>query len=328
MISTYLRHYPNLDISERRFPQEGHFSLVKYLENVDFRISFIPTVFGEKAVIRIIYTSNLDIKRDDLGFFEDDILKIDKILKSPHGMVIVTGPTGSGKTTTLYSFLNELDHKALNIVTIEDPVENFFYGISQISINKKINFDFKNALSYVLRQDPDVIMVGEIRDSETADIAIKASLTGHLVLTTLHTNDAVSTVLRLINMGIDNFLVSSSIRAIISQRLVRRLCNNCKIKYEIDEYHSNILNIPAGTKIFKKHGCKKCNFSGYSGRFAVYELLFMDEILIELIDKNASIEDIKKYITQNGFKFIIDCLYRHLILGNTSIEEMLRVTYL
>lgn len=321
-IISRLKIMGTLDISEKRLPQDGHFKMDINDIKIDFRLSTMPTIHGEKAVIRIIY-SQLDIlSKENLGFFKEDIEKIDLLLKNPYGAILVTGPTGSGKSTTISSFLKDLNKPDVNIVTIEDPVENVMQGVNQININNKASLGFSNILRSVLRQDPDIIMIGEIRDNETAKIAIQASLTGHLVLSTLHTNDAITSIVRLMDMGVEDFLLTSAINAVISQRLVRKLCDNCKTHKTIDTKNAKIFKLPYDTIVFEAVGCNTCGDSGYKGRFAVYEIIFMDEILKTLLENKATKEEIKKILKQKGNNTISDCILKNILLGNTSILEM------
>lgn len=321
-IISRLKIMGTLDISEKRLPQDGHFKININNNKIDFRLSTMPTIHGEKAVIRMIYSQSDILSKEKLGFFKEDIEKIDLLLKNPYGAILVTGPTGSGKSTTISSFLKDLNKGDVNIVTIEDPVENIIHGINQININNKATLGFSNILRSVLRQDPDIIMIGEIRDNETAKIAIQASLTGHLVLSTLHTNDAISSIARLIDMGVEDFLLTTAINALISQRLVRKLCDNCKTYKIIDPKDAKIFNLSIDTGVYEPRGCNICGGSGYKGRFAVYELVFMDEILQTLVENKATKEEIKKTLKERGINTILDCILKNVILGNTSIFEM------
>lgn len=316
-----------MDISEKRLPQDGHVKLKLNNINADLRLSTIPTVNGEKIVIRLVYNQLHKLDKNNLGFFEEDLIKISNIFKSPHGAILVTGPTGSGKTTTLATFLNELNNDGVNIITVEDPVENQISGINQISINTSFGLDFANILRNILRQDPDIIMIGEIRDTETAKIAIQSSLTGHLVLSTLHTNDALSTITRLVHMGIEPFLVTASIKAVISQRLVRRLCPFCKIETYISETDAKILKVAINSKIYEKNGCSQCNNTGYKGRFAIYEYLLMDNELKNLIENEVSTDKIYLYLKSKGMNSLWDNALKNVLLGNTSTFEMYKAVF-
>jgi len=312
-----------LDIGEKRFPQEGHFKNQHSHDKYDFRISVMPTIYGENVVIRIIYATQKLESKEHLGFFEDDIKKLDKVLSNPHGAIIVTGPTGSGKTTTIYSFLSQLETSMKKIITIEDPVEKFIPSIVQINVNKKAGLDFDNALEFILRQDPDVILVGEIRNEKTAKLAISSSITGHLVLSTLHTNNMVTTIKRLIDLGVDTYLVLAGVRAIISQKLVRRLCPHCKTKKVVTPHIADALKLKIDTEIFEEVGCPKCNYSGYTGRFAVYEILILNDNIKELFKGDKSEKEIFENLKAMNFSFIEDSLRKNVLLGNTSANEML-----
>lgn len=311
----------NLDISEKRRPQDGKIRFSDSDKTIDIRVSTLPTSFGEKAVLRILDKSHLNLDISGLGISEKyEHLFRDKI-KLPYGMILVTGPTGSGKTTTLYAALKEIYSVEKNIQTVEDPIEYNIEGINQCNVKSDIGFDFANALRAFLRQDPDVVMVGEIRDRETAEIAIRASLTGHLVFSTLHTNDSVSCIARLVDMGIEPFLVASSVKLVVAQRLVRVLCD-CKIKDENDYVNSVLDN---GT-IYKKKGCEKCNYLGYKGRTAIFEFFEITEKVSDLIIRNESISTIRKEASENGFKPLRISGLEKVKQGITSYEEVLRET--
>jgi len=331
-ITSRLKIMSKLDIAERRLPQDGRIKL-KFgkKKEVDFRVSTLPCLFGEKTVLRILDKSNLQIDMTKLGFEKDQLKDFMEAIEKPYGMVLVTGPTGSGKTTTLYSALNHLNKPETNIMTAEDPVEYNFLGINQVQIKEDIGLTFASALRSFLRQDPDIIMVGEIRDFETAEIAIKAALTGHLVLSTLHTNDAPSTVTRLLNMGIEPFLVSSSVILVLAQRLARKICNNCKIEEKLSD--KALLKIGfteeeiKDVKCFKGKGCPECNNSGYKGRVALYEVMPIKDELKELILEGASAMELKKVAINLGMKTLRRSGLNKVKAGVTSIEEVLRVTF-
>ncbi|HOV25967.1 MAG TPA: ATPase, T2SS/T4P/T4SS family [Pseudobacteroides sp.] len=318
-----------LNIAEKRIPQDGRISMKIDNSAYDMRVSVLPTMFGEKIVIRIADKEGFNVSKKDLGFFEDDLEKFDSILSHPHGVVLVTGPTGSGKSTTLYTALKELCKPNVNIMTVEDPVESTVRGVNQVQVNVKAGLTFAAALRSFLRQDPDIIMVGEIRDSETAEIAIRAAITGHLVLSTLHTNDAPSTVTRLIDMGIEPFLASSSIVGIIAQRLVRRLCTECKQEYTPTLTDRQALGIGEDeeVKIYTKKGCPKCNNTGYRGRIAIYEIMTINNEIRELISKNVTSDTIKAAAIKNGMKTLRANCARLVLSGITTVDEMIRVTY-
>jgi len=321
-----------LDISEKRLPQDGRIRIIIDGKKIDLRVSIVPAVYGEKVVMRIQDAeSYLNVKLEDLGFEEDDLVIVRKGIYSPWGMVLVTGPTGSGKTTTLYSALMERNEEDVNILTVEDPVEVAIPGINQVQVKEQIGLTFATALRAFLRQDPDIILVGEIRDGETAEIAIKAALTGHLVFSTLHTNDAPSSIIRLIDIGVDKFLVSTAVTLIMAQRLVRKLCKECRMPID---YEKNALkgfglsdeDIETGT--FFTHnpkGCPKCNHTGYKGRTAVHEILWIDEKIRKAINEGATADEIKEIAIKKGMR----TLYQNGLIkfkkGITDIAEIERV---
>lgn len=318
-----------LNIAEKRVPQDGRITL-KIDGNVyDLRVSVLPTIFGEKVVLRIQDKEGFNVNKKELGFFDDDLAKFDEILAHPHGIVLVTGPTGSGKSTTLYTALKELCKPNINILTVEDPVESTVKGVNQVQVNTKAGMTFAFALRAFLRQDPDIIMVGEIRDAETAEIATRAAITGHLVLSTLHTNDASSSITRIIDMGIEPYLISSSIVGVIAQRLVRRLCPKCKEEYEPTENEKSALNIKdkKDVKIFNPKGCSSCNHTGYKGRIAVYEIMTISKEMRELISKNTNASVIKEEAMKNDMKTLRENSARLVLSGVTSMEEMLRIAF-
>ncbi len=324
---TRLKIISNLDTSERRLPQDGHILKGTYSDKIDFRVSILPNIFGEKAVIRLIYSKHSKVDKNSLGFFPEDIDDLTTLFNNNHGAILVTGPTGSGKTTTLAAFLNELNTPDVNIVTIEDPVENIIFGINQINVTPKSGLDFANALRHILRQDPDIIMVGEIRDSETADTAIRAALTGHLVLSTLHTNDASSSIVRLLDMGVPEYLLSAGLKGVISQRLMRRLCDNCKTETVIAKSDALILNISDKTKICESVGCSHCNNTGYRGRFAVYEYIIFNDEIRNLINSKIPIEKIRKHLIDSGMKTIWHNALQNVLMGNSSVSEMYKTAF-
>mgnify|MGYP003806245149 CR=1 FL=1 len=318
-----------LNIAEKRVPQDGRIGMKFHGREYDMRVSVLPTMFGEKIVIRIADKEGFNVSKLDLGFFEDDMEKFDEIISNPHGIVLVTGPTGSGKSTTLYTALKELCKPNVNILTVEDPVESTIRGINQVQVNVKAGLTFATALRSFLRQDPDIIMVGEIRDGETAEIATRAAITGHLVFSTLHTNDAASSVTRMIDMGIEPFLLSSSLVGLIAQRLVRRLCPNCKEPVEVDDNIKDVLNLKDDEEVtvFKAKGCEQCNNTGYKGRIAVYEILKVNREIRELISKNANSDAIKDMAIKHGMKTLRMNSARLVKSGTTTIEEMMRIAY-
>jgi type IV pilus assembly protein PilB len=321
-----------LDIAERRLPQDGRIKLkLGKRREVDFRVSTLPTLFGEKTVLRLLDKSNLQLDLTRLGFEEQAKQDFMEALEKPYGMILVTGPTGSGKTTTLYSALTHLNKPGTNIMTAEDPIEYNFLGINQVQVKEDIGLTFASSLRAFLRQDPDIIMVGEIRDFETAEIAVKAALTGHLVLSTLHTNDAPSTVNRLLNMGVEPFLVSSSVILIVAQRLARRICAKCKEEESIPAPALVKIGFPqeeAGRiKCYKGKGCQVCNGSGYKGRVALYEVMPISDEIKELILEGASADELKKASIRLGMKTLRMSGLTKVMEGITSVEEVLRVTF-
>lgn len=322
----------NMDIAERRLPQDGRFQVKFGTREVDLRVSTIPTVFGEKVVLRILDKSKGLIELKNLGFLTEQLDQFKSIILKSYGIILLTGPTGSGKTTTLYAALNKVNSKDKNIITVEDPVEYKLNRVNQIQIKPKINLTFANTLRSILRQDPDIIMVGEIRDTETAQIAVHASLTGHLVFSTLHTNDAASALTRLIDMGIEPFLISSSVIAVIAQRLVRVICEKCKEEYVPEEDVLRGLNIGEELKnnknkfnLFRGTGCSFCKNTGYYGRTSIYELIVLDEEIKGLIVSKASSNMIKEVALRKGMKTLKESGLERAIQGITTIGEVLRV---
>lgn len=321
-----------LDIAERRLPQDGRIKLkLGKKRDIDFRVSVLPCLFGEKTVLRLLDKANLQVDLTKLGFEQSALDDFMDSLNKPYGMILVTGPTGSGKTTTLYSALNYLNKTDTNIMTAEDPVEFNFMGINQVQVREEIGLTFASSLRSFLRQDPDIIMVGEIRDFETAEIGVKAALTGHLVLSTLHTNDAPGTISRLLNMGIEPFLVSSSVILIMAQRLARRICAQCKEDEKIPAAALVKVGFTEETastvKCFKGKGCPSCNGSGYRGRIALYEVMPIKEEIKELILEGASTSDIKKAAIRLGMKTLRMSGLTKVAEGVTTIEEVMRVTF-
>ncbi len=325
----------NLNIAEKRLPQDGRIRIKIAGKDVDIRLSTLPTSHGERIVMRLLDRSSVLLGLPDLGFAEDKLEQFEHLIQQPHGIILVTGPTGSGKTTTLYAALSKLNTVDRNIITIEDPVEYQLPGIGQIHVNPKINLTFAEGLRSILRQDPDIIMVGEIRDFETAEIAVQASLTGHLVLSTVHTNDAASSITRLVDMGVEPFLVGSSVIGIMAQRLVRNLCPHCKIPYEPDEVVLKDLGVnperilgytPEVIYRANPEGCAHCNGRGYSGRAGIFELLVVDDEIRQMILKNENATAIKKTAMAKGMLTLREDGARRVFLGETSAEEVLRVT--
>ena len=317
-----------MNIAEKRVPQDGRFAYSNDEFKVDLRVSTIPTMYGEKCVMRLLNTGGENLLSfEQLGMTKENIARFEHMLSAPNGIILVTGPTGSGKSTTLYAVLNRLRKPTINITTIEDPVEKQMFGINQVQVNTKAGMTFASGLRALLRQDPDVIMIGEIRDYETAEIAVRASITGHLVLSTLHTNDSVSTIVRLIDMGVPPYLVSASVNAIIAQRLVKRLCPYCKRKHAVTDSEKVLLGDNGITESFEPVGCPECNHTGYSGRIAIYEIVELDHRIRKMISTNAPVEDIKRVAAEIGAEFLADNLRELVRRGVTSMDEFNRIIY-
>lgn len=332
-LSSRLKLLANLDIAEKRKPQDGRFSmLVEGKKNIeyDFRISTLPTIYGESIVMRVLDKSKALVKLEDAGMDSGSYKKFSTSLTSPFGLILVTGPTGSGKTTTLYGALNEIKSVEDKTITVEDPVEYRMNGIEQVQVNSKVGLSFADALRSILRQDPDKIMIGEIRDFETLEIAIKAALTGHLVISTLHTNDAISAITRMSDMGIPPYLISGAVVAIQAQRLVRKICPACKVEDKLPIHTRERYKeyLPEHIKIYKGEGCKECNHSGYSGREMICEVLPVDEKIASLIAKEASYETIEEEAVKDGFQNMFLNGIEKVKLGTTTLEEILRVAKL
>ncbi|WP_163193152.1 GspE/PulE family protein [Clostridium thermarum] len=317
----------NLNIAEKRVPQDGRINYRVKEKNIDLRVSTAPTMWGEKIVMRILDKSSFSLSLNTLGVENMDMEKIKSIIGKPYGVILVCGPTGSGKTTTLYSFLNILNEESKNIITIEDPVEYNFKGINQMQVNPKVGFTFASGLRSILRQDPDIIMVGEIRDGETAEIAVRAALTGHLVLTTIHTNSAAGTITRLEDMGLEPFLLSSTIVGIIAQRLVRKICPNCGEDHVTDQREMRILGLHSPVTIRRGQGCSLCNNTGYKGRIGIYEVMPINAELRQLIDEKTREREIEEAALRNGMTLLREACKRKVLSGATTVEELLRVTY-
>lgn len=318
-----------MDISEKRRPQDGRISMNVARMDYDIRSSILPTIYGEKIVMRIASKNGFAKDKKELGFTEEELVIFDKMLSKPHGIILITGPTGSGKSTTLYSMITSLNKDGINLITIEDPVEAHITGVNQIQVNEKVNLTFAQALRSILRQDPDIIMIGEIRDQETAEIAVKASITGHLVASTLHTNSAAGTVTRMVDMGVEPYLLSESLTGIIAQRLVRRLCPDCKRKRAIAEAEKQILGNTqiSNNYIFEPVGCVKCNDSGYIGRIGVYEILQVTSKIREAIRKKWPMDAIADIAETEGMKPLRQVAARLVLEGVTSMEELLRICF-
>lgn len=327
---TRIKIMSNLNIAEKRIPQDGRILVNIGEKNVDLRVSILPTVFGEKVVIRILSKDKYLTDKSMLGMNEEELNQLEQIIKSPYGIILVTGPTGSGKSTTLYSMLNDINTLEKNIVTIEDPVEYMINGINQINVNVKAGLTFASGLRSILRQDPDVIMIGEIRDGETAEIAIRAAITGHVVLSTIHTNDAPSSVVRLVDMGIEPYLVATSIVGVVAQRLVRKICPHCKAAYEANDYEKKLMNVSneESLTLYKGKGCAYCGDTGYSGRTGVYEIMQITREHRELMLETNSSDLLRDLSIKKGMKTInMSC--RELVKqGITTIEELVKISYL
>jgi general secretion pathway protein E len=313
-----------LDISERRLPQDGRVSLSLGDKSIDVRVSTLPSSYGERVVLRLLDKQSAQINIEDLGLPPKILSNYKSSLKNPEGIILFTGPTGSGKTTTLYAGLRHLSDSSQNILTVEDPIEYTLRGIGQTQVNSKTGYTFAKGLRAILRQDPDVVMVGEMRDVETAQIGIQASLTGHLVLSTVHTNSAIAAITRLRDMGIESFLLASSLRTIISQRLVRRLCLECKKEEVASSQVQKIFNLDSSQKVWNSTGCSSCSHTGYQGRIAIAECIQIDKELKELIHNNASENAIANYVFKDN-KSIDDASLELLKNGTTSCEELIRV---
>ena len=326
-IVTRLKIMGGMNIAEKRIPQDGRVEMQIDGKNVDLRLSVLPTVTGEKVVIRVLGGMDGMLAVEDLGLSDANYRLFSEIIKSPNGMILVSGPTGSGKTTTLYAILSKINHIGCNIITVEDPVEYRLPGVNQVQVNPKAGLDFASGLRSILRQDPDIIMIGEIRDSETAQIAVRAAITGHLVLSTIHTNDAASTVTRLVNMGVEPYLVSSAVVGVAAQRLVRRICPRCKAAYSASEDEQRILRLEPGTRLYRGAGCNFCDHTGYKGRVAIHEILAMNHKIRGMVDRNATADELRAQAVADG-TLTLQQSCRELVLdGTTTLDEMLRATY-
>ncbi|RLA84576.1 MAG: type II/IV secretion system protein [Epsilonproteobacteria bacterium] len=316
----------HLDISETRVPQDGRTKINLGTSQIDIRVSILPTHNGEKAVLRLLMKADKIPSLEELGFNENTTSKLKGLLKHSFGMVLITGPTGSGKSTTLYSFLKNIDSTTNNITTVEDPVEYNSFGINQIQVNPKVGLTFPTALRSILRQDPDVILLGEIRDDETAAISVQAAMTGHLLLSTLHTNNAAAAIPRLMDMGVDSYLLGSTLLGVVAQRLVRNLCNNCKVEVQISESDSSFFDIDPKQKVFTNVGCANCNDRGYQGRTAIGEIITLDEGLLKIIKGGCDELEIKEYLKDNSDFISMQTQLKQMILeGITSIDEAIRI---
>ena len=318
-----------MDISEKRKPQDGRITVVVDRIEYDIRASILPTVYGEKCVMRLAQKKMLTRDKSELGFNEEEMRQFDMILKNPNGIILVTGPTGSGKSTTLYTALSELNKEDVNIVTVEDPVEANIDGINQVQTNPKAELTFASALRSILRQDPDIIMIGEIRDTETAQIAVQASITGHLVVSTLHTNSSASTLTRLMDMGIESYLLADSMVGVIAQRLVRRLCPKCRQPYQASEEEKRLLGVPKEHPLvlYKPCGCELCSHTGYKGRIGVYEIMTITPAIRRVISRRGSAEEIKEVALSEGMHTLRMSAGKLVREGVTSFHEMMKVSF-
>ncbi len=326
-ITTRIKILGGMNIAEKRIPQDGRIQTEINGQEVDMRVSILPTIHGEKTVIRILAKNDGNLNRKFLGISDHNNELIDKIIKVPQGICLISGPTGSGKTTTLYTLLAEKNDPQTNIITVEDPVEIKIPGLNQVQVNAKAGMTFASGLRSILRQDPDIILVGEIRDGETAEIAMRAAITGHLVFSTIHTNDAVSSINRLIDMGLEPYMVSSALVGVVSQRLVRRICTNCRKPYEPDEYEIDKLHLEPGQKLYRGTGCTECNESGYKGRIAIHEIVVMTKTMKTLLEKRASEEEMRQLAVKEGTQMLADSAAALVLEGITTIDEMSRVAY-
>lgn len=318
-----------MDISEKRKPQDGRIAMTVDRRDYDVRVSILPTINGEKVVMRLTSKENLTRDKKNLGFSEEELEKFDRILKNPHGIILVTGPTGSGKSTTLYTALSELNTEDVNIITVEDPVEANMEGINQVHVNEKAGLTFASALRSILRQDPDIIMIGEIRDGETAGIAVKAAITGHLVVSTLHTNGTASTVTRLVDMGMESYLIGDALVGVIAQRLVRRLCPECKRLVYATEDEKRLLGVttPGDLPIYEPVGCEACGNTGYHGRIGVYEIMPVTNDLRIKIAAGARADEIKEQAVSEGMSTLSVSATKLCVQGVTSFKEALKIAY-
>ncbi|MEA2050806.1 MAG: GspE/PulE family protein [Campylobacterota bacterium] len=325
LVVSRIKVISNLDISEKRVPQDGRTAIKISGKTLDIRVSVLPTFYGERVVMRILMQSEDIPTLEHLGISNDITKRLETLTQNSYGMILVTGPTGSGKSTTLHSLLQTIESPQKNIITVEDPVEYKSDNINQIQVNEKVGLTFASGLRSILRQDPDVIMVGEIRDNETASIAIQSALTGHLVFSTLHTNRAPAAITRLIDMGLERFLISSSILGVLAQRLVRKLCDKCKEEDTIAEHHLSEFNITYDTKVYKATGCKECNFTGYEGRVAIAELFTIENSIKQALQNDVDDEQLMQLAIQNGMNPLNNQIKQMIISGKTSLDEAIRI---
>jgi len=328
-ITTRIKILSGMDISEKRKPQDGRMSLIVDKQEYDIRVSILPSTYGEKVVMRLALRTSFARKKSELGMKDYELERFNHILANPHGIILVTGPTGSGKSTTLYTAISELNTEGVNIITVEDPVEANIAGVNQVQVNPKANMTFASALRSILRQDPDIIMVGEIRDNETAGIAVQASNTGHLVVSTLHTNSAAATITRLIDMGVESFLLADALVGIMAQRLVRRLCTACKIQRAATEHEKISMGIPPEQEVtvYDPGSCHMCGESGYYGRIGVYEIMDISPRLKTAISKMATTEEIRDLAIEEGMNTLRMSAIKQVLEGVTTISEMQRISF-
>ena len=326
-ITTRIKILGGMNIAEKRIPQDGRITTEINGEPVDMRVSILPTVTGEKTVIRILAKNDANLNRKWLGISDHNNDLINKIIKVPQGICLISGPTGSGKTTTLYTLLAEKNTPEVNIITVEDPVEIKIPGLNQVQVNAKAGMTFASGLRSILRQDPDIILVGEIRDGETAEIAMRAAITGHLVFSTIHTNDAVSSINRLIDMGLEPYMVSTALVGVVSQRLVRRICTNCREAITPDEFDVQALHLDPGQKIYHGKGCSECNEKGYKGRIAIHEIVVMTKKMKALLERRASEEDMRQLAVTEGTQMLQESARALVLEGITTVDELNRVAY-
>lgn len=322
-ICARLKILAGISIAERRIPQDGRISMTINETDYDFRVSTLPTVYGEKFVIRILDKTSFNWTRSELGFTDEENAVINKILAHSYGIVLLTGPTGCGKSTTLYSFLKEINKPTVNVITVEDPVEYTLHGVNQVQVNPKANLTFASALRSILRQDPDVIMVGEIRDEDTAEIAVRAAITGHLVFSTLHTNDAPGAIVRLEDMKVSDYLVADALVGVIAQRLVKRLCPVCKKRGRTNEAEMKILGTDEPVSIFRPQGCRFCNHTGYKGRVAVHEIMYMSDKIKRAVTSGEPLERLREMAEEEGMSDLWSCCKKLVLGGVTDISELM-----
>ena len=325
---TRIKLLSGMDIAERRIPQDGKIVINIDKRDIDLRVSILPSVNGENLVIRILYKKSFEFTKENLGLTGEDINLVNKITSNPYGMFLVTGPTGCGKTSTLYLILKDLKTEENNVITLEDPVEYTMDGIVQVNVNNKAGLTFNSGLRSILRQDPDVIMVGEIRDEETATMAIRAAITGHSVLSTLHTNDAPAAIIRLMDMNVPPYLIAASLTGVIAQRLMRRLCNNCKKEYIANNYEKELLGVSKdeNLKLYKPVGCVKCSGTGYKGRIGIFEIMEINQNIRELISNKGNFYEIRDEAKKSGMKTLFESGVDIVKNGTSSMNELMRIT--